>query len=137
MRSLPFITTMLIVFVLSSCASGGENVPEGAAVEVQLTVAELENFDDETRASDVGKVGEVTGIVISSKRTAPNEKEMGSHFIYIYTKQGPNEKYEARVSCYTWGNPGLEPGNVVRLTGKIGKGAGSGYALLNCQVMQK
>ena len=86
----------------------------------------LRHFDDKARATDIGKIGEVTGIVISAKRAAPNEKELGSHFLHIYAKKGPGERFDPQISCYTWGAPGLAPGNIVRLKGIIGRGAAMG-----------
>jgi hypothetical protein len=129
------LTTLLIL--ATSCGPGGNNVPKDTPAEVQLTVSELEHFDDVARAGDIGKVGEVTGMVISSKRAASNERKFGSHFIYIYTEKGPEDKFQPRISCYTWGNPGLKPGNKVRLKGNIGRGAAFGYSLLNCHVERR
>ena len=137
MRSLSIIVVIVILFGLSSCGLGGSNVPADTEVEVQLTVSELRNFDEDARKNDMGKVGVVIGKVISSKRVAPNEKEMGSHFIHIYAEKGPNEQFDPQISCYTWGNPNLKPGDIVELKGNIGRGAAMGHSLLNCSVVKK
>lgn len=137
MKNLSIIAAIFILFGISSCGLGGNNVAEDVPAEVQLTVSELRNFDEKVRASDMGKVGVVTGKVNSSKRAAPNEKEMGSHFIQIYTEKGPNEQFDPQISCYTWGNPGLRSGDIVQLKGNIGRGAAMGHALLNCFVERK
>ncbi len=134
MRSIFILTAVLFLFTITSCGPGGNNVSKETPAEVQLTVSELRNFDEDLRAGDIGKVGEVTGKVISAKRSAPNEKEMGSHFIHIYTEKGPNEQFDPQISCYTWGSPGLREGSTVRLKGNIGRGAAMGYSLLNCYV---
>lgn len=127
-----FFTTVLIL-CFTGCA-GGDNVSADTPADLQLTVADLRNFDEDKRAADLGKVGEVTGIVISSKRTPSEEKKFGSHFIYIYTEKTGDEKFNPSISCYTWGSTGLRDGNVVRLKGNIGKGAAMGHSLLNCHV---
>lgn len=137
MKRLTTIALISLLFFISSCGSGGNNVAEDVKAEVQLTVSELRNFDEDVRGNDMGKVGVVTGTVMSAKRAAPNEKEMGSHFIQIYTEKGPNEQFDPQISCYTWGNPGLRSGEVVQLKGNIGRGAAMGHALLNCFVEKK
>ncbi len=137
MKRLNLIAAILTLVVLSSCGLGGSNVTKETPAEVKLTVSELRHFDEDARKGDMGKVGTVIGKVISSKRAAPNEKELGSHFIHIYAEKGPDEKFDPQISCYTWGNPGLNPGDIVELKGNIGRGAAMGHSLLNCSVEKK
>jgi hypothetical protein len=133
MRYSILFSAVFMLLAFTGCA-GGDNVAADTPADIQLTVGELDDFDEDKRAADVGKIGETTGIVISSKRAAPNEKTFGSHFIYIYTEKTPDEKFDPSISCYTWGNPGVRKGQTVTLKGNIGRGAAIGYSLLNCHV---
>ncbi|MEM7040303.1 MAG: hypothetical protein AAF570_25270, partial [Bacteroidota bacterium] len=132
-----FRLTLIALFatiLFSACGSGGSNVSADAPADLQLKVWELEEFDKEARKADIGKIGETIGMVISSKVVAKNETEFGSHFIYVKGEIGPNKKFTPTISCYTWGYPELKEGDMVRLKGKIGKGAAMGFSLMDCHV---
>ena len=89
MRANLFLLSFLLL--LTACGPQGNNVPADAPVDFEMEMDELEDFDPNERPEDAGKIATVVGKVVSAQRSAPNEKQFGSHFIHLIGQVNPDK----------------------------------------------